>query len=259
MNRLHKLPRSLAVSFEQRSVLKVIAGLNNFDADSVERITRAASLGGASLVDIACEPSLVRLVSDVSSIPICVSAVEPELFPQAVDAGASIVEIGNFDSFYSQGRIFDADEVCSLAIKTRDLLPDVVLSVTVPHILPLDQQAQLALQLVDLDVDIIQTEGGTSANPLSPGTLGLVEKAAPTLAATYSIQESITKANYNIPILCASGLSSVTVPMAIAAGASGVGVGTAVNRLHDELAMVASVCSLSESLQKAKNLTLKYT
>ena len=36
--------------------------------------------------------------------------------------------------------------------------------------------------------------------------------------------------------------------MAIAAGASGVGVGSAVNRLSDELAMVAVVRSLREAL-----------
>jgi hypothetical protein len=36
--------------------------------------------------------------------------------------------------------------------------------------------------------------------------------------------------------------------MAIAAGAAGVGVGSAVNRLHDELAMLAAVRSLREAL-----------
>jgi hypothetical protein len=51
-----------------------------------------------------------------------------------------------------------------------------------------------------------------------------------------------------LPVLCASGLSAVTVPMAIAAGASGVGVGSAVNRLDDELAMVAVVRGLREAL-----------
>ena len=51
-----------------------------------------------------------------------------------------------------------------------------------------------------------------------------------------------------VPVLCASGLSAVTVPMAIAAGASGVGVGSAVNKLGDELAMVAVVRSLREAL-----------
>ena len=40
----------------------------------------------------------------------------------------------------------------------------------------------------------------------------------------------------------------MTLPLAIAAGASGVGVGSAVNRLSDELAMVAVVRSLREAL-----------
>jgi hypothetical protein len=39
--------------------------------------------------------------------------------------------------------------------------------------------------------------------------------------------------------------------MAIAAGASGVGVGSAVNKLNDELAMVAVVRSLREALGSA--------
>ena len=39
--------------------------------------------------------------------------------------------------------------------------------------------------------------------------------------------------------------------MAIAAGAAGVGVGSAVNRLNDELAMVAVVRGLRDALSRA--------
>ena len=77
----------------------------------------------------------------------------------------------------------------------------------------------------------------------SAGSLGLIEKAAPTLAAAHSISSVV-----DVPVLCASGLSAVTVPMAIAAGASGVGVGSAVNRLNDPLAMVAVVRGLRTAL-----------
>ncbi|MEO0869531.1 MAG: DUF561 domain-containing protein, partial [Cyanobacteria bacterium J06642_11] len=49
-------------------------------------------------------------------------------------------------------------------------------------------------------------------------------------------------------VLCASGISDVTAPMAIAAGAAGVGVGSAINKLNDEIAMVAAVRSLREAL-----------
>jgi hypothetical protein len=256
MSRLDRLPSSLREALLQRRALKVIAGLTNFDAASVERISRAAGRGGADVLDIACDPALVSLAAQASGLPICVSAVDPELFPAAVAAGAAMVEIGNYDAFYPLGRIFDAAEVLELTRRTRALLPEVVLSVTVPHVLPLDQQELLAVDLVAAGADLIQTEGGTSARPFSAGSLGLIEKAAPTLAAAHSISRALVAAAADVPVLCASGLSDVTVPMAIAAGAAGVGVGSAVNRLSDELAMVAVVRGLREALGLAQGATV---
>ena len=248
MSRLDRLPAPLRSALVERRLLKVIAGLTNFDAASVERIARAAGRGGADVIDIACDPALVKLAAEVSGLPICVSAVDPELFPAAVAAGAAMVEIGNYDAFYPLGRVFDAEEVLALTRRSRELLPEVVLSVTVPHVLPLDEQEQLAIDLVAAGADLIQTEGGTSARPFSAGSLGLIEKAAPTLAAAHSISRALAAAELEAPVLCASGLSAVTVPMAIAAGAAGVGVGSAVNKLNDELAMVAVVRGLREAL-----------
>jgi hypothetical protein len=249
MTRLSLLPAALRRSLDQRSTLKVIAGLMNFDAASVARVSRAAGQGGADLIDVACDPELVALALEVSGgVPVCVSSVEPEQFPAAVAAGAAMVEIGNYDAFYPQGRIFGAAEVLELTRRTRALLPEVVMSVTVPHTLPMDQQEQLAVDLVAAGADLIQTEGGTSAKPFSAGSLGLIEKAAPTLAAAHSISAALRQAGLNAPVLCASGLSAVTLPMAIAAGATGVGVGSAVNRLSDPLAMVAVVRSLRVAL-----------
>jgi len=72
--------------------------------------------------------------------------------------------IGNFDSFYAQGRRFEAEEVLALTHQTRSLLPDITLSVTVPHILELDRQVgwQRWLKLGKY----YQTEGGTSSTRL---------------------------------------------------------------------------------------------
>ena len=134
-------------------------------------------------------------------------------------------------------------EVLALTQATRQLLPHTTLSVTVPHILALDEQVQLAEALVEAGADLIQTEGGTSSQPSHAGILGLIEKASPTLAAAHAISRAVS-----VPVLCASGLSSVTIPMAIAAGASGVGVCSAINQLNDQLAMVAAVRSLVEAL-----------
>lgn len=236
----------LCSAFDRGFALKIISGLNNFDRERVAATIIAAEQGGATFVDIAADVELVKLGRELTQLPICVSAVEPERFVTAVAAGADLIEIGNFDSFYAQGRRFEAAQVLALTHQTRSLLPQITLSVTVPHILPLDQQVQLAEELVKAGADIIQTEGGTSSTPVHAGTLGLIEKAAPTLAAAYEISRTVT-----VPVLCASGISNVTAPLAIAAGAAGVGVGSAVNQLNSELAMIAAVRSLAAALATA--------
>ena len=239
------VPATIQAALRNRQALKVISGLTNFDSDRVLKVAKAAQKGGATFVDIAADPVLVQMVRQhCGDFPICVSAVDPTLFVAAVEAGADCIEIGNFDAFYAQGRRFEGEEVLALTQQTRSLLPHIPLSVTVPHILPLDQQASLAEALVAAGADWIQTEGGTSSQPTHSGTLGLMEKAVPTLAAATEISKAV-----DIPVLCASGLSAVTVPLAIAAGASGVGVGSAINRLHTELEMIATVRSLVNALQ----------
>ncbi len=241
-----QLPANLLRALETRSALKIISGLTNLDRRNVSDVVTAAQQGGATFVDIAADADLVRLVRSLINLPICVSAIEPERFVAAVAAGADLIEIGNFDAFYAQGRRFEGPEVLALTQQTRALLPDITLSVTVPHILALDAQVQLAEALVAAGADIIQTEGGTSSAPTHSGILGLIEKAAPTLAAAHAISHAVS-----VPVLCASGLSDVTAPMALAAGAAGVGVGSAVHKLNDPLAMVAVVRSLVEAMQPA--------
>jgi deoxyribose-phosphate aldolase len=238
---------SLQTAFANRQVLKVISGLNNFDHDRVAAVVKAADLGGATFIDIAADADLVRMARQLTNLPICVSAVDPQLFVAAVAAGADLIEIGNFDSFYAQGIRFEAEEVLALTQATRALLPEITLSVTVPHLLSLDKQVELAQALVAAGADIIQTEGGTSSTPIHPGTLGLIEKAAPTLAAAYEIARAV-----DVPVLCASGLSNVTAPLAISAGAAGIGVGSAINKLNDEIAMIAAVRSLVEALATSR-------
>ncbi|CAA2967229.1 DUF561 domain-containing [Olea europaea subsp. europaea] len=198
--------------------------------------------GGATHVDIACDPELVKLAISLTSLPVCVSSVDPMAFPAAVEAGALMVEIGNYDSFYEMGLTFSPEQVLKLTRETKRILPSIPLSVTVPHTLSLPDQIKLAELLEQEGGDIIQTEGGKYSSPSKAGILGLIEKATPTLAAAYSISRAV-----RMPVMCSSGLSSVTAPMAIAAGASGVGVGSAVNKLNNVVAMIAEVKSIAES------------
>ena len=100
MSLINLLPQKIQKELSNKSLLKVISGLNNFDLQSVNKISEAAFLGGADLIDIACKPELVESAIEISSLPICVSSVEPKSFINAVKAGASLIEIGNYDSFY---------------------------------------------------------------------------------------------------------------------------------------------------------------
>ncbi|EOY27740.1 Uncharacterized protein TCM_029515 isoform 1 [Theobroma cacao] len=229
--------------FHERRALKIISGLQNFDRNNVASVVTAADKGGATHVDIACDPELVKLAISLTSLPVCVSSVDPAAFSAAVEAGALMVEIGNYDSFYETGVVFSPEQILKLTKETRSILPSVTLSVTVPHTLSLPDQVKLAELLEREGVDIIQTEGGKCSTPSKSGVLGLIEKATPTLAAAYSISRAV-----RIPVMCSSGLSAVTAPMAITAGAAGVGVGSAVNKLNDVIAMVAEVRSIAESL-----------
>lgn len=243
---------SLQDSLRRGQALKIISGLTNFNHDSVARTVKAAHIGGATFLDIAADAELVRLAKSLTNLPICVSAVDPKQFLDPVAAGADLIEIGNYDAFYAQGRRFEAPEVLELTRTTREMLPQISLSVTVPHILALDEQVRLAEALVEAGADLIQTEGGTSSQPRHGGTLGLIEKAAPTLAAAAEISRAVS-----VPVLCASGISSVTAPLAIAAGAAGVGVGSAVNRLESEIEAIAAVRSLVEALQAVSQPSLR--
>ncbi|XP_027345429.1 uncharacterized protein ycf23-like isoform X2 [Abrus precatorius] len=228
--------------FNERRALKIISGLENFNKENIASVVTAADKGGATHVDIACDPELVKLAISLTSCPVCVSSVDPATFPAAVEAGALMVEIGNYDSFYEKGMVFTPEKILALTKETRRILPSVALSVTVPHTLSLPDQ--LAELLEQEGVDIIQTEGGKCSNPTKSGVMGLIEKATPTLAAAYSISRAV-----KIPVMCSSGLSAVTAPMAITAGAAGVGVGSAVNKLNDVVAMIAEVRSIASSLQ----------
>ena len=91
MSLINLLPQKIQEELSHKSLLKVISGLSNFDPQSVKKISEAAFLGGADLLDIACKPELVESAIEISSLPICVSSVEPKSFINSVKAGASLI------------------------------------------------------------------------------------------------------------------------------------------------------------------------
>lgn len=226
------------------NALKIISGLTNFDESIVRKVAFAASVGGASHVDIACRADLVRAAKSVSSIPVCVSSISPREFVDAVNAGADMVEVGNFDGFYDCGMKFSANDVLSLAKETRGLLPDFPISVTIPHTLSIKEQIELAKELEILGVDIIQTEGKVSALEERMGSVvNAMEKARPALASSFALSRAV-----KVPIMAASGLTDITAPLALASGARGVGIGSMVTQFKDQDKMIDAVHRIAQAM-----------
>jgi methylmalonyl-CoA mutase cobalamin-binding subunit len=241
VDRIARLKKAL----QERKCVKVISGIANFDLDRVKKVVKAADKAKATAVDIAAKPEIVFEARKLTDIAIFASSVDPKELLMAVKHGADVAELGNFDALYENGIQFSAEKVYELAVETMDLIGDhALVCITVPGHLPVKEQVELAEKLQELGVDMIQTEGAVLSQPQVAGALGLIEKASVTLANTVELAANIK----HLPIITASGIGSVTAPMAIAAGASGVGVGKFVNKLSSELEMMAATQSIVNSV-----------
>ena len=117
----------------ERRAVKIIAGIDNFDIESVRNVTKAAQLGLASAVDVAASEEVIKVAKQNTKLPVFVSSVEPFKLAKAVQWGADAIEIGNFDALYKQGMEFGADDVYEIALETMTLTPNGVFTcVTVP-------------------------------------------------------------------------------------------------------------------------------
>lgn len=241
MERIKRLKKDLA----ERKCVKVISGIANFDIEKVKKVVKSANIAGATAVDVAAKAEIVFEARKFSDIAIFASSIDPKELYMAIKHGADVAELGNFDALYDQGIQFSAEKVYQLSVETLELIGDSgMICITVPGHLPVKEQVDLADRLQELGIDLIQTEGAVLSKPTTPGAFGLIEKASLTLANTVELASNIK----HIPIITASGIGPVTAPMAIAAGASGVGVGKFVNSLSLEVEMIAAVKSIVESI-----------
>ena len=88
----------LRTALKNGQALKVISGLTNFDQDRVAATVKAATLGGATFLDIAADPSLVEMARSLTDLPICVSAIEPAKFVPAVEDEATATTAEDHDT-----------------------------------------------------------------------------------------------------------------------------------------------------------------
>lgn len=238
---------------EERRAVKVIAGIANFDTEYVLSIARAAEAGRAHAVDIAARSELIRAVREMlPQLPIFASSVVPQELLAAVEAGADVVELGNFDAMYAQGKFFTAEEVLRLAEETVSLVKDrALISVTIPGHLSPEGHTLLARSLELLGVNFIQTEGAARISEQESKEPKIqVLPPAEKLELTVRNTRTLTEGN-RVPVMTASGLTSDNVRLAMEAGASAVGIGTYVSELRDEPQMRERVQQVVEAVETA--------
>ena len=233
-------------------MVKVIAGIDNTDWTKVEALILAcnANHNDAITIDVAADEAIVRQARALTDLPLFASSVEPQALANAITWGADAAELGNYDALYKDGFYLNAAQVIELTEQTLALLPEgTPFSVTIPGHLSQDAQVQLARQLEALGVTMIQTEGACNVVSLNREVtlLDTDAKAALTLANTQVLSQVTT-----LPLMTASGITSKTLNAAFAAGASAVGIGSAVNTLNSTDAMSTVIAELLSVLKPAE-------
>jgi len=239
MNRIESFKQRL---MEKRAV-KIIAGIDNFDIENVKKVISAANQAGASAIDICANEEIMKTARQMTELPLFVSSIVPEELAMAIRNGADAIELGNFDVLYKKGMRMGSQEILELTRKTLGLInkAETFFCVTIPGHISVSDQIDLARNLEELGIDLIQTEGAAISNAKSEGARGLMETAQVSIANTIEISR-----NVEIPVMTASGITTTTAALAFAAGASAIGVGSCINKLDSELAMMAVASSLVE-------------
>ena len=248
MSRIESFKKAL----EEKRAVKIIAGIDNFDAEKVKKVVMSASNSGASAIDICANPDIISMARSMTDLPLFVSSVDPEELAHAVALGADAVELGNFDALYKKGISFSAEQVLNLAKRTKELVEGAFICVTIPGELEISEQIQLARDLELLGIDLIQTEGHFSNESPSNGVRGLIERAELTISNTIELTR-----NVEIPVMTATGINPTTASLAFAAGASAIGCGSCVNKLDSELSMMAVCRSLVEIAERTAQYSLE--
>jgi hypothetical protein len=245
MERIEHLKNDL----REKKLVKVIAGIDNFDIEKVKRVVAAADQGHAGAVDVAARKDIIYIAKQLTDLPVFVSSVNPQELKMAAENGADVLEIGNYDKLYKDGQRISAQEVLNITSDTLKLLDEkITICVTVPGHISIGEQIELAQKLEEIGIDIIQTEGAATVEISNPGARGLLEKAQVSISNTVELVRNI-----NIPVITASGITQTTAPMAFAAGASGVGIGTCVNKLESVIEMIAVIRATVEAVDKLRN------
>lgn len=235
----------------EKKAVKVIAGLNNTNISEIAKIAQAAELADASYIDVCANTKVVKFLRSMSRLPICISSLEPLDIYNCVVAGADIVEVGNYDSFYERGTYISSDDIIKLVKEIKNLINDTLICVTVPYYLSLDEQIDLAYKLESIGIDILQTEGlyfnsyskCLFNNDKNFSQIDCSNTLSTSLLSTYVIAQ-----NVKLPVITASGLTDVFAACTNFYGSSGVGIGSAIRKRKSVLEMVKYISQVKNSL-----------
>nr|QUE28774.1 Ycf23 [Porphyropsis coccinea] len=221
-------------------IIKVISGcLNNFEEAEIIEVVKAAELGKATYIDIAADAKIISLASQHTELPLCISSIILDQIFACIDNGIKIVEIGNFDAFYSNSMYFNINDIKNISLKVRKQYPNITICTTLPYILSLKEQSELAKYLENIGIDLLQTEGTINNKNINKYNNIPLKKSHSTLLTTYNLSKMV-----DIPIIAASGISQNNAKTAISYGAKGIGIKTAICKtvgLKNKIKLIQSI------------------
>lgn len=207
--------------------LKVIAGIENFDAQNIQEVAQAAD-GVAAAIDLSTDEASVRWVKENTQLTIFVSSLEPKALAESVDWGTDWVELGNFQPLYDRGALINPDKVMTWTQELVELVKGKAgICVTIPGILSVEQQVELAQQIEQAGADMLQIENMT-------GDLSHVQP----------IRQAVS-----IPVMVSGKLTPANFAASLQAGVAGYGVGKAIRDAGSVDTMKTLIGLLQNKLQ----------
>ena len=197
--------------FQNLPILKVIAGIENFDAGNIREVAEAAN-GIATAIDVSTDEASVRWIKAHTDLSVFVSSLDPKALAASIDWGTDWVELGNFQPIYDRGAVINPEMVITWTKELVSLVKGHAgICVTLPGVLDLKTQIQLAQELETLGAELIQIENIS----------GDISHVAPIQAAV------------NIPVMLSGKLSANNLSDAVKTGAEAFGVGAAIRKADD--------------------------
>ena len=207
--------------------LKVIAGIENFDVQNIQQVAQAAN-GIAEAIDLSTDEASVRWVKENTQLTVFVSSLDPKELSASVHWGTDWVELGNFQPLYDRGALINPDMVMGW---TEELVAEVKgkagICVTVPGILSVEQQVDLAQKIEAAGADMLQIENIN----------GDLSHVAP-------IRNAVS-----IPVMVSGKLTPGNFAASLQAGVAGYGIGKAIRDAGNIDTMSALISSLQSKLQ----------